>query len=75
MVPDLIYARDIADNLSPDSTLLLKKGCTLLIIEVDLCGDSGCHDHIQEKTLGYARLLHALHNYGGVVEFVCIPIG
>jgi hypothetical protein len=32
--PDLIYARGILNNLSPDSTRLVKKSCTLLSIEV-----------------------------------------
>jgi hypothetical protein len=73
--PDLIYARGVPDNPEPDPTTIDRKACNLILIEVGLCRDFGCHERLQEKTTKYAPLVNALKTVWGEVEFVAIPIG
>ena len=41
--PDLIYARGVPDNSTPDPGTVNRKQCILIIIEVGFCQDFACH--------------------------------
>ena len=58
--PDIIYARRVPADPSLDIDAFTKKECTLILIEVGLCGDLGCHQKYTEKTDKYLPLLTAL---------------
>ena len=47
----------------------------MIIIEIGICQDFGCHKRLQEKTAKYAPLVAALKAVWGRAEFVAIPVG
>jgi hypothetical protein len=74
--PDLIYAKGVPNTLSPDPNSFNKMQCTLIIFEIGLCRDLGCHIKFDEKTEKYSPLIVViLIKYWGRVEFVAVPIG
>jgi hypothetical protein len=73
--PDIIYARGVPSDSSLDFDAFNKKDCNLILFEVGICRDLGCHRKFNEKTDKYLPLLTALLKYWRRVEFVCIPIG
>jgi hypothetical protein len=73
--PDVVYARGVPADPSPDIDAFNRKGCSLILIEVGFCRDLGYHLKYTEKTDKHLPLLAALRKYRGRVEFVCIPIG
>ncbi len=73
--PDLVYARGVPDNPSPDLTAFDKKRCSLIIVEIGFCRDLGCEDKFEEKNTKYAPLLASLRRHWGRVELIALPIG
>jgi hypothetical protein len=73
--PDLIYTRGIPNTPDPGRSALDKRTCTLMLIEIGFSRDLGCDKKHKEKTEKYSRLIAALNQYWGRVEFVAIPIG
>ena len=57
IAPDLIYARGVPNNPSPDPNALDRKTCNLILIEIRFCQDFGCQKRLQEKTAKYAPLV------------------
>ena len=57
---DLIYARGVPGDASPDTTFVDRKQCTLIIVEIGLCMDLGCDIKFEKKTEKYSLLLAAL---------------
>ena len=62
--PDLIYARGVPNTPSPDPTSFNKKQCTLIVIEIGLCGDLGCDIKFDEKTEKYSPSSRPSENIG-----------
>jgi hypothetical protein len=58
--PDIVYARGVPADPSPDIDVFNKKDCFLILIEVYFCRDLGCHQKYNEKTEKYLPLLTAL---------------
>jgi hypothetical protein len=75
VAPDIIYARGVPANLSPEIDSFNRKDCSLILFEVGFCRDLGCHKKRKEKTVKYNPLLITLRRYWGRVDLVCIPIG
>jgi hypothetical protein len=75
VAPDIIYARGVSAVLSPEIDSFNRKDCSLILFEVGLCRDLGCHEKREEKTGKYNPLLATLRRYWGRVDLVCIPIG
>ena len=73
--PNLIYASGVPGTPTPDPGTFNNKQCNLIIIEVGLYQDFGCHKKLQEKTAKYAPLVTAIKAVWGKVKFVAIPIG
>ena len=55
MTPDIIYARGVHADPSPDIVSFNHKVCSLVLFEIGLCKDLGCH-----KKLKYSPLVTAL---------------
>ena len=75
MAPDIIYARGVPADSSPEIDSFNRKDCSLILFEVGFCRDLGCHKKRDEKTDKYNPLLITLRRYWGRVDLVCIPIG
>jgi hypothetical protein len=75
VAPDIIYARGVPADSSPEIDSFNRKDCSLLLFEVGFCRDLGCHKKLEEKTNKYNPLLITLRRYWGRVDLVCIPIG
>ncbi len=73
--PDIVYARGVPADASPDIDAFNRKDCSLMLFEVGFCMDFGCHEKYTQKTDKYLPLLTVLRRYWGRVEFVYIPIG
>ena len=73
--PGIIYARGVSIDHTPELDSFDRKDCSLILFEIGLCRDLGCHDKLAKKTEKYQPLLCALRRYWGRVELVCIPIG
>jgi hypothetical protein len=54
---NIIYAKAIPDNPSPESKLIDKKKHTLLAIEMGFYMNLGCHEKIQETAEKYIPFL------------------
>ena len=72
--PDIIYARGVPVDPSPDPTSFDRKDCALILFEIGICRDLGCQDKLTKKIEKYHPLLCALRRYWGHVDLVCIPI-
>ena len=46
--PDIIYARGVPADPSPEIDSFNRKGYSLLLFEVDFCRDLGCHKKRKE---------------------------
>ncbi len=75
MAPDIIYARGVPADPSPEIDSFNRKDCSLILFEVGFCRDLGCHKKREEQTDKYNPLLTTLRRYWGRVDLVCIPIG
>jgi ribonuclease HI len=75
VAPDIIYARGVPADPTPEIDSFNRKDCSLLLFEIGFCRDLGCHKKRQEKTDKYNPLLITLRRYWGRVDLVCIPIG
>jgi len=73
--PDIIYARGVPADPTPDLNSFDRKDCSLILFEIGFCRDLGCHDKLTKKTEKYPPLLCGLRRYWRRVELVCIPIG
>ncbi len=73
--PDIIYARGVPVDPSPDPTSFDRKDCALILFEIGLCRDLGCQGRLTKKIEKYNPLFCALRRYWGHVDLVCIPIG
>ena len=58
--PDLVYARGVPNTPSPDATNFDRKHCTLIIVEIGLCGDLGCDIKFDKKIGKYSPLIATL---------------
>ena len=47
--PDLICARGVPDTPSPDPSTIDRKKCNLMLIEVGICQDLGCHKRLHSS--------------------------
>jgi hypothetical protein len=75
VAPDIIYARGVPADPTPEIDSFNRKDCSLLLFEIGFCRDLGCHKKRQEKTDKYNPLLTTLRRYWGRVDLVSIPIG
>jgi len=73
--PDIVYARGVPADPTPDIDSIDRKDCSLILFEIGFCMDLGCHDTLAKKTEKYHPFLCAIRRYWGIVELVCIPIG
>jgi len=73
--PDIIYARGLSVDPSPDPTSFDRNDCALILFKIGFCRDLGCQDKLTKKIEKYHPLPCALHQYWGHVDLVCIPIG
>ena len=73
--PDIIYARGVLADPTPDLDSFDRKDCSLFLFEIGFCMDLGLHDKLAKKTEKYHPLLCALRRYWERVELVCIPFG
>ena len=73
--PDIIYARGVSVDPSPDPASFDRKDYSLVIFKIGFCRDLGCQDKLTKKTEKYHACLCALRRYWGRVDLVCIPIG
>ena len=75
VAPDIIYARGVPADPSPEIDSFNRKESSLLLFEVGFCMDLGYHKKREEKTDKYNPLLTTLRRDWGRVDLVCIPIG
>ena len=73
--PDIIYARGVPVDPTPDIKSFDCKDCSLILFEIGFYRDLGCHDKLAKKAEKYHPLLCAPRRCWGRVELVCIPIG
>jgi hypothetical protein len=73
--PDIIYARGVPADPTPDPASFDRIGGFLILCNLGFCRDLGCHDKLTKKTEKYHPLLCALRKYWGRLDLVCIPIG
>ena len=59
MAPELIYASGIPNTPVPDPITFDRKKGDLILIEIGLCRDFGCHTKPEEKTIKDAPLVTA----------------
>jgi len=72
--PDIIYARGVPDDPSPDPSFLDRNDCSLILFEIGLCIDLGCQGKLTKKIEKYHPLLSALRRYRRHVDLVCILV-
>jgi hypothetical protein len=70
--PNIIYARRLPIDPSPDPASFNRKDCLLVLFEICFCRQLGCQDKLSKKTEKYYPLLCALRRYWGRVDLVCI---
>jgi hypothetical protein len=73
--PDIIYARGVPADPTPDLDSFYRKDFFLILFEIGFCRDLGLHDTLAGKTEKYYPLLCALRRYWRRVDLVCIHIG
>ncbi len=73
--PDIIYARRVPADPSPELDNFDRKDCYLILFEIGFCKGLGGHEKLAEKTDKYNPLICALRRYWGRVDVICIPIG
>jgi len=62
--PDIVYAREVPADPSPDIDVFNKKDCSLILIEVGFCRDLACHQKYTEKTDKYPPYSASFENIG-----------
>jgi hypothetical protein len=72
---DIIYARGVLVDPSPDPASFDRKVFSLIPFEIGFYRDLGCQDKLTKKTEKYYPLLCALRRYWERINLVCIPIG
>jgi len=50
VAPDIIYAREVPADPSPEIYAFNRKDCSLILFEVGFCRDLGCNKKRKEKT-------------------------
>ncbi len=60
---DIVYAQGVPADPNPDINAFNRKDCSLILIEVGLCRDLGCHEMYTAKTDKYLPLLNKLRRY------------
>ena len=61
--PDIIYARGVPVDPTPDPHSFDRKDCSLILFEIGFYRDIGCQDKLKKKTEKYHPLLCALRRY------------
>ncbi len=74
--PDIIYARGVPAEPSPDIDSFNRKDCSLIVFEIGFRRNLGCLKKLKvKKTEEYNPLVTTLRRYWGRADLVCIPIG
>ena len=68
--PDIIYARGVPADPTPDHNSFDRKDCPPILFEIGFCRDLGLHDNRTKKTEKHHPLLCALRRYWGRVDLV-----
>jgi hypothetical protein len=61
--PDIIYAREVPADMSPDIDSFNREDCSLVLFEIGFCRDLGCHKKLKEKNEKYNPLVTSLRRY------------
>jgi hypothetical protein len=72
---DIIYARGVPADPSPEIDSLNRKDCSLILFEIGFNRDLGCHKKLRGKTGKYNPLVTTLQHHWRRIDLVCIPIG
>ena len=73
--PNIIYAREVPADPSLEVDTFNGKDCSLILIEIGVCRDLGCHKKLKEKNDKYNPLVTTVRRYWGRVDLVCNTIG
>ncbi len=63
VAPDIIYARGVPADPSPEIDSFNRKDRSFILFEVGFCRDLCCHNKRKEKTKKYNTLLITLRSY------------
>jgi len=61
--PDIIYARGVPVDPSPDPTSFDRKECSLILFEIGFYRDLGYQDKLTKRIEKYHPLLYVLRRY------------
>ena len=73
VAPDIIYARGVPADPSPEINSFNRKDCSLILFEIGFCRDLGCHKKRKENTNKYNPLGTTLRRYCGRFESKASP--
>ncbi len=66
--PDIIYARGVPADPSPEIDSFNSSGCSLILFEIGLCRDLGCQNKLRKKNDNYNPLVTTLRRYWGRID-------